>query len=1051
MACFQEKVKMERADIYKRVGTGVLLGVSSFYLTWLIDRVTLSTWLQRIFVFSYFIAISVLLLRVRRSRRGNLEGRRRSAVYVFSVAGAIFCVLLCRNTMLPQEESAQLRLTNVSQTAQSEGQEVWLISLKIDGNEVPLSGLSVLENDNWVYSADADDFYCTEPEENCLLLDLPPHGEAELGFITSPWSGSVAMQYGQSAAKTFSLYDASSETASVYQTSLSIGQATSGWLLVVLALGSLTIFAFFLSWVGEFYCAFSKKRAGMPAESAPIKRRKLCAVLIVSLLVVGSVFVQQAAQNPSLWLEQKTTSVTFVNEGPDPDGKASEVWLKISEGGQKIAPEKIAVPAEESGWTIRDGCFLSVTPGAELTLPFQIPSDIEFSFMSHAWTGKASIRWEGQTESYDFYSEGSSLETIRAPWSDTMELTYSWPRIALLVACGLFVWGLLFGVLLRYHENSWFILFGISWAAVTLAAVDIGRMNGIFMLLLGISLCMAVWLRSRPAMMEKYFHAPALVAVTVLSLYFTFALAGNQLFMTGTRMELTGNTISYFILLVVTVCPVLYGILALFEFAITKSKNLKPENNRKKIWSAGFIFFFLFAGIELICSLGFYPAVMSTDGVTHWCEAVGCWRLTDAHPIAFTLFIRLLSRIAFTPYVYTVFQILLCAFVISKWLSFLYEKGVSLKALVAFDIFMAILPSNYMLLVLMSKNPLFAILNLWVLLQIARLLDNPQKCVHGVKWNIESAIAIAALYVVRKNSFLGVYGIFIIIILITCFSFRFIRWKALPSLVGALAIILMIEGPMYDYFDPDKTGKVCLPRLTTVYSSLLVNNLEAPEDIRKTMENVLPVEEYYARYNPYNSDIMGWTDPRPNYSDMTTSRSLAIYLRLLALYPDVLIQERLQGTDLLWNIFWNGDGRAWNNRANTGIHSCMPQKLLPQFLKDTEPSIYNSYFKPNKISNVLCTLNEFTGSKPLIDMFIWRNGIYIVLSLAFMIVIALNHRMSCSLVFIPSLLALVTLLLVVGWQIYDYTYFFPMATVAFITCGCVINPGIERKELEKDG
>lgn len=124
---------------------------------------------------------------------------------------------------------------------------------------------------------------------------------------------------------------------------------------------------------------------------------------------------------------------------------------------------------------------------------------------------------------------------------------------------------------------------------------------------------------------------------------------------------------------------------------------------------------------------------------------------------------------------------------------------------------------------------------------------------------------------------------------------------------------------------------------------------------------------------------------------------------------------------------------------------------MPQFLKGTEAGSADLYFKPNAISKLLSSFSTFIEGKPLLDAFVWRNGIYIVWFLAFAITLGAHRRLSRIWIFMPNIATLVTLVLLIGWQIYHYIYFFPMATVAFISCGCVMLAKDEKIKTEKDG
>lgn len=1034
---------MKEWHIRRWIGAAAALILSGIYLTWMIDRVTLSTWLQRTFIFVYFVAGAAMLLFLRKCFWTRKKSGQRRMILVCSVIGAALSIFFCKDIILPQSNSAQLELMNISQRNQNQGNEVWLISLKLDGAEIPLSSLTALENNGWIYSDANDDFYCTGTGENNLLLQLPAHRDAELNFITSSWSGSVEIRYGGGSPQEVSLYDPAGESATLYAVNLHINQATPVWWLVVFCLGALVVISFLFSWAGELYCIYKQKSDAETLEYYSPNRAKLVAIFIASLLIVGSILFQQSGQYASFWITQRDSEVTFINEGKDPNGNASEVWLKLFEGGRQVAPEDILVPTKESGWEIRDGNYLSLTQGAKLTLPCKVPSDVKFMFQSHAWTGKVSIQWEGYADSYNFYSTVGTEETVNAPWLGAEETAYSWVHIGLYVLLGFLAWGLLFWFLVKNHQSAWILLFAISWGAVALVAVDTGRMNGTFMFILALSAGTAVWLQKRPKMMKKYMQGPALIAVLVLSVYFTFALTGNGLFLMEKRMDLSGNTISYFMLLIAALCPSLFFLIAIFEGAIRRAEYLEPVESKQAVRRMGFICFGIVAVILLFFSLGFYPANMSEDGTTHWKQAIGAMELTDGNPVIYALLIRVLSKIAYTPYSYTVFQIILFSIAIGEWGAFLYKKGIHKRYIILLSIAFGIVPNNYMTLTVMSKNPLCAILNLWVLILLVYLLDDAESCTKSWLWFGQIIFASVGLYFIRLNTFPAYYCIIAFFIWVTWRCYCKVKWKLVATVFITMALIWLVKNPLYESYDivhvsSDSAPSLPCNQFILPLASIRENELYLPEDILGTMEEILPLEEWVWRYNPYHGDSFAYKDPIPNYENRSTAELLRIYLRALSMYPDVVIKDRLDAVESIWNIFPSDAWRAYNQRYYVGIKNWLPNELLPANLQNVEPNAQGYYFLPNAISNVALWIAEFTAKLKILDVFVWRNGIYIVSVLAFFIALCVKKRSELLWIFLPTLSILGTLIAIISWQIYNYIYFFPIATLAFVSCGCVM-------------
>lgn len=109
------------------------------------------------------------------------------------------------------------------------------------------------------------------------------------------------------------------------------------------------------------------------------------------------------------------------------------------------------------------------------------------------------------------------------------------------------------------------------------------------------------------------------------------------------------------------------------------------------------------------------------------------------------------------------------------------------------------------------------------------------------------------------------------------------------------------------------------------------------------------------------------------------------------------------------------------------------------------------YYVENSISKFATALYDYSAQNEVIDLFVWRSGIWIIGLMIFCIVLLVNNmgRMICAI--LPSIMILCTLFLAVGWQIFAYQYFFPIAVRWFIICMLFLLPARTQPLPETNG
>ena len=430
-------------------------------------------------------------------------------------------------------------------------------------------------------------------------------------------------------------------------------------------------------------------------------------------------------------------------------------------------------------------------------------------------------------------------------------------------------------------------------------------------------------------------------------------------------------------------------------------------------------------------TLGFYPATIPVDGVSHWTQAVSYlgWGIQDNTSGAFTILLRLCYKIWSSPYGFILLILFLFSFIMARILTYFFAKGLPAYVVYCISAIVAILPNNFMTLLTIKTNSLYAILCIWITYLLMKLIDNPEKIGRSAGFITEMSITLPFLYVCRHNSFLTVFGTCIILIFI-CIKYA-IQYKKINlyyviPVVATLAIVKIITGPIYTHFDvirnaPQATG-VAYPMISPL-AVAYNNNIELTEDTLEYMDRIRPLE-YWNNHNRYHGDTFTWSEPLPQYKQINGfSEKLKYYLKLLFSRPDIVIKDRLDGIESLWNVFASKGQGAYNARFFFGINTNMPKDLVTGNgwnWNITTVEGNRVYFHETAFTTVPYALCRLFAENKTLDALVWRTGFSIILVLYALFYTCINGRKKKTIVAIPMLGTLITLVLAISWQLYQY-------------------------------
>lgn len=730
--------------------------------------------------------------------------------------------------------------------------------------------------------------------------------------------------------------------------------------------------------------------------------------------------------------KEDLVTLIITNLGVDGEGKGSEIWATVEKDGIVLAPEEVLSQnlIKDSGWFEKNGYLVSTCPGEQLMLQFN-SSNVSVIFLCHPYTGVVSVSWNGTETVLHNYAQTSRSVIENA--NGVAERRINWRSVAyviagilILLAVGMWIQSMSSQIWLYLYFGFVLIFIWTIWKVQAFSVT--------LLILMMVSVGTAIWLEKtqRKSQLLIYTKKGYGVALIILTGYTTFAIAGNQLFMLHSRMVFSINKLTSLILVAVMVYPIELAFLGMLNFIQEKLSKRDEQRNISKKYIR-IISFLLIYGILTFISIGFYPANMSLDGISYWNAALGHAKLMDNTPIALILFQRLLSYIADTPYIYIQFLSISFALVLSGFFDMMYSFGIKPITVYLLSIIAAILPCNYMMITYFSSNPLFAIILLWNMLLLIRLLYSPELYARSALWIVEMSISMAALYLVRKNGFMAFAPI------LTCllyFAFKYhkkisTKWIAIAAMISCL-LIVTVNGFLYRAVDDKVEHNKSQPitSLLTPLASCAVNNLELPEDIVETMTSVYPLENWRMKYIPYHSDALAFANPAPEFYKITTSKALSMYLRVLVKYPDVVIKDRLDGAESLWNVFPSKGNGAYNERYYLGVFATDSYK--PDKYINIEPNAKGYWYIPNIISEAAVEFSKWVAMIPLLDAVIWRSGIYIVLIFLYAIYLISKQQGKLLWVILPTVFTVAGLMLAFGCQIFAYRYFIGISVMCFI-------------------
>jgi hypothetical protein len=726
------------------------------------------------------------------------------------------------------------------------------------------------------------------------------------------------------------------------------------------------------------------------------KRILLFISLIISALVVGA-----SHHLLDINIHEKPISITITATGDkNENSNGSEVWItEIKLDGNLYDMSSIKYT---DNWEFRNGALLSYKDRpASLNLVLPGSNKLEVTLLKHDWSGLVSIDYGDRNETIDLYSKYRSSYKHIINNTNLVHLGLSSLLATIVIAFIIF----LFLRLSCYKP----IFFGFLCSIIaiflgySLKNVDTPSLFVIYSIaiLAGMKFAEMIGTGEWKEFLQGRWRMLFFVAITLFS---SFSLVGNDLFFEFSFLNFTVKNVSLFLLTSLVVFPIELFILYLF-----KKWHGRLNSNQYYIFNPILLWFIFFVIISLIWSIylcAFYPALMSADSMDQWQQALGLSPLTDWHPAFHTITIKWLMHLYQYPSIVSIVQIIFAASVVSSFLLFLCTKGLPIKfAIIIATVFPA-LPNNGVNIVTLWKDIPYTVSLLWLTLVLGKLIFDSNKFSKSFV-NLLSLIgALCSVGLFRHN---GIIVFFLSVIFLLVFAIKYKNIKYVVSILMACLILFLIKGPLFTYYQvsPTPAGIKFTAPIHGVGSTVYHEKNISPKTL-SFLENIMPVEDWVLYYSPYTANPYLFNTPNDfmkKLSSHSTPEILNIYMESLIRNPIIVLYDRLEGVNLIWDIAQSG--KAYNYRYADGI------------IENNVGITGVDNFLTKNINEIL----EVSSRIQVVDALLWRGGIYTVFLLLIIYYILLFGLWDKLVLFIPVIGNIVSLIFSMAWQDYRYVYF----------------------------
>lgn len=566
-----------------------------------------------------------------------------------------------------------------------------------------------------------------------------------------------------------------------------------------------------------------------------------------------------------------------------------------------------------------------------------------------------------------------------------------------------------------------------------------------FLLLLTVA---SVWCFNRKSgCMEKYRTKGSRAAIGIIAVYASLASFAQRFFLDGnTRMHFSLPGLFYVLSGILWFIPVIRLMLFALEWLSARPRTLPKPGSRKKALCILLITLLL---CQVFVLWAEWPGGLPADSVDQLHQALGDYGMSDSHPFLHTLLERVILTVIPHPGAITAVQLLLFSLVLCAFLMMGYDRGMPLPLLVFLGCFFELMPNQALSWTNVLKDFPFTFALLWgtyLLLQLA--LDTPR----SRKWPFYACLTLDIFLVslLRHNGAAPAAAMIVLCIVLTVRRYEQVKLRALTAAVLAAVSFGVFKGPVMTALNVAPTVLSPYTTLFCAVGSCVNKDLPLSEEADAILEKALPLEDwrdYYARY--YGHDYYYYQRPAGSVpytpTEVTTPEILRVYGEALCKYPDVILKDRIDGCDILWDVVQPEDGYTAKSFCFIYSFDELGQYVNIEDYRDDSGNLLP--YKQNFFTKAYLQLTG-TPRNSVVDILLWRTGAYLIAFWVLLLFWRKNGMQRFRSAAVPFLGNLIISVLYVYHQSFRYVYFVQVCVLALLFATVVCRPRPPQPEEE---
>lgn len=564
-----------------------------------------------------------------------------------------------------------------------------------------------------------------------------------------------------------------------------------------------------------------------------------------------------------------------------------------------------------------------------------------------------------------------------------------------------------------------------------------------FLLLLTVA---SVWCFNRKSScMEKYRTKGSRAAIEIIAVYASLASFAQRFFLDGnTRMHFSLPGLFYVLSGILWFIPVIWLLLFALEWLSSRPRTLPKPGSRRRAW---WTLFAVLAVCQLAVLWILWPGGFPADAIDQLSQATGLYGINDWHPVMHTLLEKLILTVIPQAGAITAVQMLLFTWLLTAILMIGYDSGIPLRRLTFLGAVIELLPNQALSASNVLKDFPFTLALLWgtyLLLQLA--LDTPR----SRKWPFYACLTLDIFLVslLRHNGAAPAAAMIVLCIVLTVRRYEQVKLRALTAAVLAAVSFGVFKGPVMTALN---VAPVSLSPFTTLFcavGSCVNKDLPLSEEADAILEKALPLEDwhdYYARY--YGHDFYYWGRPEGSVpytpTEVTTPDILRVYGEALCKYPDVILKDRIDGCDILWDVAEPEDSFNAKSFCLVYDRDWMAQYVDMADYYDADDGVLRDY-RQNFFTKAYLRLTG-TPRNSVVDILLWRTGAYLIAFWVLLLFWRKNGMQRFRSAAVPFLGNLIISVLYVYHQSFRYVYFVQVCVLALLFATVVCRPRPEEE------